>query len=143
MIVKVAVYVAISPTVSVPCSELALEELKNGPKFIVNKSPSPSLRVSASARPLNVTFPLFSTVIVYVITSPRSVTPFALVSVTDATLVASIIGSGLITNSVISLVVLPSVSSPSSDVSLTLLLCPVLLAVTVTVLSTPPISTIA
>ena len=79
-----------------------------------------SVSVSVNVIPVRVTFPLFSTVIVYLITSPVSVIPFELASVTVAVLVASIAGAGDIAVSVASSVVFPSVSSPSSDVSDTL-----------------------
>ena len=71
--------------------------------------------------------------------SPKSLIPFELTSDTTAVLVASIIGFGSMVNTVTSSVVLPSVSMPSSLVSDTT--PPVLLAVTVTLLITPPIST--
>ena len=62
---------------------------------------------------------------------------------TVAVFVVSIIGAGFITNTVVSSVVLPSVSSPSSDTSLSPPGLPVLLAVTVTLLINPPASTTA
>ena len=49
-----------------------------------------SVSVSVNVMPVKVTFPLFSTVIVYLITSPVSVIPFELAYVTVAVLVASI-----------------------------------------------------
>ena len=57
-------------------------------------------------------------------------------SLTVAVLVASTDGFGEIDTSVESSVVLPSLSSPSSEVSLTLFVCPGLLAVTIALLTT-------
>ena len=76
--------------------------------------------MSVNVTPVKVTFPLFSRVIVYTITSPKSVILFELESVIAAVLVASAKGTGVMAISVTSSVVLPSVSSPSSDVSVTL-----------------------
>ena len=73
--------------------------------------------------------------------SPKSFIPLELLSTITAVLVVSIIGFGLITKTVVSLVVLPSVSSPSSETSLRPPGLPVLLAVTVTLLISPPAST--
>ena len=66
-----------------------------------------------------------------------------LLSVIVAVFVASTTGFGLITSSVLSSVVFPSVSSPSSLRSVTPAGLPVLLAVTVTLLITPAASTTA
>ncbi len=73
---------------------------------------------------------------VYTIVSPKSTIPLLLLSVVTAVLVASIAGSGVIDTTVTSSVVLPSLSSPSSEVSVTLLLWPGLLAVAKTLLFT-------
>ena len=51
--------------------------------------PSPSIRYSLNVGLLNVTLPLFSSVIVYTIISPASFKPFELLSVTVAVLVTS------------------------------------------------------
>ena len=77
------------------CDELTVAELNVGPLVRLNKFPSLSVNVSVKVSPVKVTFPLFSTVIVYFITSPVSVIPLAFASVTVTVLVASIAGSGL------------------------------------------------
>ena len=69
------------------------------------------------------------------ITSPVPVIPSPS-SVTEAVFVTSISGTGSISTSVESSVVFPSVSSPSSEMSVTLLLCPGEDAVTVTLFFT-------
>ena len=117
--------------------------MKVGPAFKVSDAVFPSVKVSVRVSPDKVTLPLFSTVMVYTTISPRSLILLLLLSFTDAVLVASTIGFGLITSSVLSSVVLPSVSSPSSLRSVTPPGLPVLLAVTVTLLITPPASTTA
>ena len=66
--------------------------------------------------------------------SPGSLLPLLLLSITLAVLVASIAGLGDTTTSVESSTVLPSISFPLSEVSLTLLVCPGLLAVAITIL---------
>ena len=60
-------------------------------------------------------------------------------SFTTAVLVTSIEESELVKTTVASFVVLPSVSSPSSDTSVTSLLLPGVLAVTDTLLFTDPV----
>ena len=79
---------------------------------------------------------------VYWIVSPG---PFILspLSITVAVLIASIDGCAVKVYSVGSSVVFPSVSSPSSLISIISSVFPVLLAVTVTVLLNPPASTTA
>ena len=98
----------------------------------------PSVNVSTNVSPESTTLPLFSTVIVYVITSPEPVSPSPL-SVTAADLVTSKIGDGVIVVIVGSFTVFPSVSSPSSLTSDTSLVLPGLLAVTVARLITLPV----
>ena len=73
---------------------------------------------------------------VYTIVSAKSTIPLLLLSIVVAVLVASISGSGVISTTVTSSSVLPSLSSPSSEVSVTLLVCPGLLAVANTLLFT-------
>jgi hypothetical protein len=73
--------------------------------------------------------------------SPKSVTLLLLLSVTVAVLVASIAGNRDKLVSVGSFVVLPSVSSPSSLRSVTLLVFPGEEAVASTVFTTLPLST--
>ncbi len=78
--------------------------------------------------------------IVYTITSPAPVFPSPL-SVSVAVLVASIPGEAVILTTVGSLVVLLSVSSPSSEVSVTSFVLPGEDAVANTILDVPPAST--
>ena len=70
---------------------------------------------------------------VYTKVSPGSLLPLLLLSITLTVLVASIPGRGEIITSVESSVVLPSISFPLSDVSLTLFVCPGLLAVAIAI----------
>ena len=72
--------------------------------------------------------------------SPGPVLSSALSSKTSAILVASIEGDGDISTTVGSSIVFPSVSSPSSLTSVTSLILPGLLAVTITVFSILPVS---
>ena len=65
----------------------------------------------------------------YTIVSNGSLALLLLLSITTAVLVASILGFGEISTIVASSLVLPSISFPLSEVSLTLLVCPGLLAV--------------
>ena len=73
--------------------------------------------------------------------SPAPVLPSPLLSVTVAVLVASISGEAVIVTIVGSSVVFPSVSSPSSEVSVTSPMFPGDDAVTLTVFDVPPAST--
>ena len=73
--------------------------------------------------PWRLTFPLLATWISYRIKSPFPKTPSPL-SVSVAVLVASIPGEAVILTTVGSLVVLLSVSSPSSEVSVTSFVLP-------------------
>ena len=77
--------------------------------------------------------------IVYVIKSPELFAVFPSFWVTTAVLVTSNPAIGEVSITVLSSVVFPSVSSPSSEVSETLPLCPGLLATTLTVLLTNPV----
>ena len=47
-----------------PCAEEAVELLKVGPLVKDKDPPSPSVKVSTNPKPLRLTLPLFSTVIV-------------------------------------------------------------------------------
>ena len=87
--------------------------------------------------------PVLFTVMVYTITSPVSLILSLSVSITLAVLTTSIEGIGFIDTSVGSLVVFPSVSSPSSEVSLTLFVCPGEEAVAVAILEIEPLSAAA
>ncbi len=86
--------------------------------------------------------PVFSTVIVYTIVSPAPVLPSPL-SVTTAVFIASTPGNAVMLTRVGSSLVLPSLSSPSSEVSVTSLEFPGEDAVASTVLEVPPASTAA
>ena len=114
-----------------------------GPLSKLNAFPLLSVSVSARFKAVTVTFPVFSIVIVYLKISPGSLTELELTSVTDTVLVASIDGFGEIDVMVGSSVVLPSVSSPSSEVSDTLLDWPGLLPVTTALLITLPVIAVA
>ena len=105
-------------------------------------SPLPLIKVSLTVTLLSVTLPVFSETIVYTATSPRPVLASPL-SVTLTVLVISIEGVLTILFIVGSFSVFPSVSSPSSEISLTSLVFPGLEAVAVTVFETPPASTAA
>ena len=72
--------------------------------------------------------------------SPKSVTLLLLLSVTVAVLVASMAGDLDKVVSVGSSIVLPSLSSPSSEVSVALLVLPGLLAAPYTLLNKLPLS---
>ena len=74
------------------------------------------------------------------IVSPKPVTPSPL-SVIDEVLVTSIVFEFVMDTSVGSFIVLPSVSSPSSEVSETLFEKPGLLAVKTATFETPSLST--
>ena len=63
-ITYVALYVAVSPNVMVPCVELAVALTKLGPPVSVSDDPFPSVSVSAKVTPDTTTLPLFSTVMV-------------------------------------------------------------------------------
>ena len=89
--------------------------------------------------PVSKLFPVFLTVIKYTITSPLSVLPLVLVSIRVLVLVTSIDESVVVKITVGSLVVLPSLSSPSSLTSDTSLLLPGLLPVAVTIFLTLPV----
>ena len=104
--------------------------------------PEASLNTSATLKLDRVTLPSLTTEMLYCTTSPFPTTPSPL-SVIAAVLVTSIDGVLLIVMSVVSSVVLPSLSSPSSEVSVTLLLCPGLLPVTKTLLLILPVSNAA
>ena len=80
---------------------------------------------------------MFKTVIVYLIISPAPISPSPL-SITCALFVTSIDFSIVAEICVGSLVVFPSSSIPSSEVSDTLLVCPGLLAITFKLLSICP-----
>ena len=80
-----------------------------------------SVNVSTRLKDVTVTLPVFSMVMVYLKTSPGSLLELPLVSVTETVLVTSIDGFGEMMTSVVSSIVLPSLSSPSSEVSDTLL----------------------
>ena len=87
---------------------------------------------------MTIVSPIFSTWILYVIISPLLISPSPL-SVTSAVFVASMAISPEAINTMVgSSAVFPSVSSPSSLTSLTSLLFPGLLPLTVTVLITLP-----
>ena len=92
-----------------------------GPLSKLKTLPLLSVKVSTRLKEVTVTLPVFSIVIVYLRTSPGSLLELPLVSVTETVLVTSIEGFGEIITSVVSLTVFPSVSSPSSEVSDTLL----------------------
>ena len=88
-----------------------------------------------------VTFPLFSTVMLYVIISPWSLLLLPLLSVIVAVLVTSSIGFLTNSTSVLSFSVLPSKSFPSSLMSVTSFVLPGLFALTSKLLITFPEST--
>ena len=104
--------------------------------------PLPSVNTSFSDILESDVPPVFSTVIVYTIVSPAPVLPSPL-SITAAVFVASTPGNAVILTRVGSSLVLPSLSSPSSEVSVTSLVFPGEDAVTTTVLDVPPASTAA
>ena len=62
--VYLAVYVAVSPAMSVPEEEPELDELKVRPLSRVNVPPLPSVIVSVRFKPLIVKLPVLATVIV-------------------------------------------------------------------------------
>ena len=101
-------------------------------------SPSPSVKVSTIPKLVRTMFPVFLTLIVYWIISPVPVSSSPL-SMIVAVLVTSIDVFELIVVIVGSLVVLPSVSSPSSLISVMSFVFPGLLAVAVTELETKPV----
>ena len=107
--------------------------------------PFPSVKTSFKLRLVNGTFPILVAVIVYMISSPKSLVPLPLLSFTIADFSILINGNGWISTvvddvdisiTVGSSIIFPSPSSPSSEVSETLLVCPGLLAVTSTLLIT-------
>ena len=117
--------------------------MNDNPLLRFNALPNPSVRVSLTISPDKTTFPLFSIVILYVITSPRSVLALLLMSATTAVLVTSKIGMlwvaedvDVINTTVGSSIAFPSVSFPSSEVSDTLLVWPGLLAMATALLLT-------
>ena len=70
---------------------LSVFDVYVGPtRELVIFSPSPSLKYSLNVGELTVTFPLFSTVILYIMISPVSLIPFPFTSDTVAVFVASI-----------------------------------------------------
>ena len=101
-------------------------------KLVVSERelPFPSVKTSFKLIPVRGTFPILVTVIVYIISSPKSLVPLPLLSFTIADFSTFIIGNGSISTVVddvdISIIVgsskiFPSPSSPSSEVSETLL----------------------
>ena len=97
--------------------------------------------MSSIVRSLRVTSPVFSTVISYVTISPAS-TSLSPLSVISATLVTSILAlpTSKDTSTIVgSSVVFPSVSSPSSLISIILFTCPPKLPLTWTVLLKIPV----
>ena len=137
--------------VSVPDTSIDIEEEPEVALTNVNESVNdnalrfPSLKLSLSVRPVKVWFPLLWIVTVYSILSPKSFIPFPLLSITFAVLVTSMDGNGSIitvvdsveeiSTTVGSSVVFPSPSSPSSEVSETLLDWPGLLATAIALLT--------
>ena len=116
-------------------------------KLVLSDSefPIPSLKLSLNWRPVSGTFPIFVTVIVYIISSPKSFVPLPLLSLTVAVFSTFINGNGWtstvlldvdISTSVGSSTILPSPSFPSSEVSDTLFVWPGLLAITSTLFIT-------
>ena len=92
---------------------------------------------------LNASFPVLVTTRVYVIVSPNPMLPSPLVSEILAALVNTIDDDGVtvvVRVIVGSFWVFPSVSSPSSLISKMSFVLPGLLATTVTVFDTPPVS---
>ena len=87
--------------------------------------------LSVKFNPVNGALPVFSNVIVYLIISPELYNPSPL-SITSKVFVASILGVGSLKVMVGSSVVFPSVSSPSSEISVTLSVNPSELAYAVT-----------
>ena len=88
---------------------------------------------------VKVVFPIFLTSMLYVIISPASTSPSPLSVIFDVFVTSKPISSELVLTIVRSFVVFPSVSSPSSLTSLTSLVFPGLLPVTVTVLTIEPL----
>ena len=99
----------------------------------------PSVRVSTIPTPVRRLLPVFLTVILYTITSPALVAPSPFVSTKMFVLVTSMVESVVVKTIVGSLVVLPSLSSPSSLTSDTSLVPPGLLPVAVTTFLTLPV----
>ena len=99
----------------------------------------PSVRVSTIPTPVRSVLPVFLTVILYTITSPALVAPSPFVSTKMFVLVTSIDESVVVKTIVGSLVVLPSLSSPSSAISVTSFEPPGVLAVTLKIFLTLPV----
>ena len=77
------------------------------------------MKVSSKFKSVKIIFPLFSTEIIKSILSPISLNPLEFKSFKTTVLVTSRLGNGVIIISVWSSIVFPSVSSPSSLVSVT------------------------
>ena len=99
--------------------------------------PDRSLRVSVTVTDSRVTFPVFETIIVYAILSPTPVTPSPLSTITDV-FITSMEGAVVTILSVGSLVISPSLSILSSEISVTAWLAGVV-ADTVAEFLTPPL----
>ena len=128
---------AVSLAFIVPAGEPKVAPEKDGPEFKFKVAPALFLNKSFNDMLLSVIFPVFSTVISYLTISPFPTSPSPL-SVIVAVLVTSIPGVDEISTIVASFVVLPSVSSPSSEVSVTSLLFPGEEAVTSTLFEIEP-----
>ena len=130
--------------------ELAVAETNVGEVVNPSESPSPSVSVSLIVNPDRLTLPIFFIVMVYTILSPKSFEPLPLLSLTKAVFVTSIIGKGcvevvvvVISTTVASSVVFPSVSLPLSLVSETLPVLPGPVALTIALFTTLPVSAAA
>ena len=77
------------------------------------------MKVSSKFKSVKIIFPLFSTEIIKSILSPISLNPLEFKSFKTTVLVTSRLGNGVIIISVWSSIVFPSVSSPSSLLSVT------------------------
>ena len=124
-----AVYVAVSLIWRAPSDDPALADTNVGLLLNDISLPLPSVNVSAIETLLNTKLPLFLTVIVYVIISFASLRLLELTSFIENVFVTSKDGIGLMSTSVLSFTVFPSVSSPSSLISDTSLVLPGLLPV--------------
>ena len=136
-IVNRPMYVANSPTFNDPTGEPLLVLNLDGVASKLSCAPSEVVILSSIEIPDIDVFPVFDTVIVYVIISPMSTFELEFVSLTVAVFVTSIEGLASIAVNVGSSVVLPSASSPSSEVSLTVEPL-ALVDDTIRVLDTPP-----
>ena len=134
-------YEAVSPTFNIPFEEPWFEDTNVGPLDRDKLFPLSSVKISFKVIFDIVTFPLFSTVILYVIKSPWSLLLLPLLSVIVAVLVTSSIGFLTNSTSVLSFSVLPSKSFPSSLMSVTSFVLPGLFALTSKLLITFPEST--